>query len=86
MTNDPMQLTVVAPGRSPAAIARATLVRLGRKLWRALEAHGRNKATQTLLELADRREATAPEVARQLRAACRWMQACKPEGPQARRS
>jgi len=71
-----MQPTVVARGTSTALLARATLVHLGRKLWRALELHGRQRATQTLLELADRRETTAPEVARQIRAACRWMEQC----------
>jgi len=49
------------------------LVRLGRALWLALEEHGRRKAMRTLHELADRREATAPDVARQLRSACHWL-------------
>ena len=75
MTTEHMQLAFVARQPSATAVARATFVKLGRGLWRPLEAHGRNRAMRTLLEIADARERTAPDVARQIRAACRWIAA-----------
>ena len=77
-----MHLTFAEQAGSSLAIARATLVHLGREIWRALEAHGRNRATRTLLEFADGCERTAPEAALELRAACRWLQECRPGEPQ----
>jgi len=78
-----MELAHVGGGRSRPPTARATLVHFGRWIWRALEAHGRNRAAQALLELPDRREATAPDVARQMRAACRSIPERKPRGQHA---
>lgn len=47
------------------------LKRFGAALWRALEAVGRSRAKRELLDYADKCEASQPELARELRAACR---------------
>jgi len=55
------------------AAMRARFARAGSSIWRALEAHGRARAWREIRELADRCEATQPELARQLRAANRYI-------------
>jgi hypothetical protein len=45
--------------------------RAGRALWRGLEAVGRSRAEQELRTLADRWEATQPELAKELRNCCK---------------
>jgi len=54
------------------AAMRARFARAGSSIWRALEAHGRARAGREMRELADRCEATQPELAKQLRAASRY--------------
>lgn len=42
----------------------------GRRAWKALEAHGEARAQRELMRLAECCEATQPELAKELRAAC----------------
>lgn len=58
----PRVSTPAQPGR---------LARWGTAVWQALEGVGRARARRELLLLADRWEAGRPELAAQLRAACR---------------
>jgi len=55
------------------ATVRARLARTGSWIWRALEAEGRARASREIREFADRCEATQPDLARQLRAANRYI-------------
>jgi hypothetical protein len=55
------------------AAARARFARAGSWIWRALEAQGRARASREIREFADRCEATQPDLARQLRAANRYL-------------
>ena len=59
-------------GSAPAAgtAARGWLARAGASLRRWLEETGRARAQRELLERAARYEATQPELAKELRAAC----------------
>jgi len=62
----------LAPSRGAAgAGVPRSIVRAGRALWRALQAVGEARAHRQVLELADRFEALQPELAKELRAACR---------------
>ena len=55
----------------PAGAPGTGLVaRIGASLWKWLEQVGRARARRELMELADRSEATQPELAKELRAAC----------------
>lgn len=47
------------------------LARWGNAVWQTLESMGRARARRELLLLADRWQSTQPELAAQLRAACR---------------
>ena len=49
--------------------------RWAERLWRALEASGRARAQHHLRDFADQCEASQPELAKALRAACRAAQA-----------
>jgi len=53
------------------ASASGRLARWGAAVWLALEGVGRSRARRELLILADRWQAGQPELAAQLRAACR---------------
>ncbi len=53
------------PGPAGARL-RVGLRRWGRAVWRALEAHGERRAQRVLHELAMQRQASNPELARQL--------------------
>jgi hypothetical protein len=55
------------------ATVRARFARAGSWIWRALEAEGRARASREIREFADRCEATQPDLARQLRAANRYL-------------
>lgn len=57
--------------QAPTSAQHARLVRWGAAVWQALEGVGRARARRELLLLADRWEAGRPELAAQLRAACR---------------
>jgi hypothetical protein len=50
--------------------ARGWLARAGASFWHWLEASGRARGQRELLERAARYEATQPELAKELRAAC----------------
>ncbi len=50
---------------------RDMLARIGRAVWRALEAHGRSRGRRELLYLADRWQANQPQLAGEMRAASR---------------
>ena len=73
--NTAVSASVVGNTHQPAMAAqggRAPLFRrFGAALWRALEAVGRSRANREVLDFADRCEAQQPELARELRAACR---------------
>ncbi len=56
-----------------AALAAAVLRRVGLALWRALEATGQARARRNLLEMAERRQADAPALAQELRAAANFL-------------
>ena len=62
-----------AAGPTRGAAMRARFARAGTSIWRALEAHGRVRASREMRELADRYEATQPELAKQLRDANRYI-------------
>lgn len=49
----------------------AWAARVGSAIWRALEAQGRARARQELRRIADRYEASQPELAKELRTASR---------------
>ena len=55
------------------AAVRARFARAGSSIWRALEAQRRARAWREIRELTDRCEATQPDLARQLRAANRYI-------------
>ena len=50
---------------------RASIARAGQALWLGLQAAGEARAHRQLLDLADRYEPLQPELAKELRAACR---------------
>ncbi len=58
---------VARPPRAWASPVRRAIVRAGRRVWEALEAHGRARSRHELLELADRWERYQPELAKELR-------------------
>ena len=61
-----------ATTHGPARVTlRDALARIGRAVWRALEAHGRSRSRRELLYLADRWQANQPELAEEMRAASR---------------
>ena len=67
-----LPLGAVVPGLASAGVGlRTWFARVGAAIWRALEAVGRARAQPHLLEFADRCEAQQPELAKELRAACR---------------
>ncbi|WP_331644633.1 hypothetical protein [Piscinibacter sp.] len=55
------------------AAVQGRFARAGSWIWRALEAQGRARASREIREFADRCEATQPDLARQLRAANRYL-------------
>lgn len=60
-----------ARSSSYGASARRWLDSAGKGIWSALEASGRARAHQALIEFADRCEASQPDLATQLRTASR---------------
>ena len=61
----------IAPGLRPAGSLRAVvaqrLARIGRAVWKGLEAIGQRRADRELLALAEHWEPTNPTLARELR-------------------
>ena len=55
----------------PRTISATWLGRAGAAVWRALEASGQARARRHLLDFADHCETLQPELAKELRAACR---------------
>ena len=58
--------------RTLGSTIHAWAARMGRALWRALEAQGRSRARLELRRIAERYEASQPELAKELRAASRY--------------
>ena len=69
----PTLARIRAAGPTLGATVRARLARAGSWIWRALEAEGRARASREIREFADRCEATQPDLAKQLRAANRYI-------------
>ena len=67
-----LPMTPATPAReSTGASLRRDFKQAGAALWRLLESVGHARAHRQLLEFADRCEAMQPELAKELRAACR---------------
>lgn len=62
---------VPAVHRTLGSTMLAWAARMGSAIWRGLEAYGRARARQELRRLADRYEASQPELAKEFRAASR---------------
>ncbi len=61
----------LAPRAAVAATVGAYLARLGRRLWRECEIIGEQRARRHLTQLASQYDSTSPELAREMRRACR---------------